>query len=60
MQKKRFDQSPESCLFYISVTVTVTVTVTRGLILHTRICAPIDDRNTTPAGTGKGARIQSR
>jgi hypothetical protein len=27
------------------------VTVTRGLILHTRICAPINDRNTTPTGT---------
>ncbi len=24
-----------------------------GLILHTRVCAPINDRNTTPAGTGK-------
>jgi hypothetical protein len=43
-----------------SVTVTVTVTVTRKLILHTRICAPINDRNTTPTGTGDGARIQSR
>ncbi len=31
----------------------------RWLILHTRICAPISDRNIAPAETGDGARIQS-
>ncbi len=46
-----FERSSFSQLFYHSVTVTVTVavTVTIGLILHTRICAPINDRNTTHA-----------
>jgi hypothetical protein len=41
------------------LTVTVTVTVPRGLVLHTRVCAAINDRNTSPTGTGDGARIQS-
>ncbi len=62
-ERVHFFSFPPTWIHVVSfhlVTVIVTVTVTRGLILHTRMCAPINDRNTTPAGTGNGARIQSQ
>jgi hypothetical protein len=56
---KSFISRQPACL-----SVTVTVTVTMGAYFTYKglcqVCAPINDRNTTPAGTGKGTRIQSR